>query len=73
MRSQDIRELNQTPHALQRAHGVGDPRHRPADGGGQMYARWMRGGLKLSCNLPVSTWIAGLGGFGPLLAAWPRR
>ena len=30
------------------------------------------GGPKL-LQLPVSTWIAGLGGLWALLAAWPRR
>ncbi len=71
MRSQDIRELNQTLYNLQRRTvaailGVGLLIVAVV-----LYAQ-DAGGPKLA-GLPVATWIAGIGGLWALLAAWPRR
>jgi ubiquinone biosynthesis protein len=71
MRSQDLREIAQTLKALQRRMvsvilGVGllvvaAVLYALEAGGPQLF------------GVPVSTWIAGLGGLWALLAAWPRR
>ena len=71
MRSQDIRELNQTLHALQRRTVSAILGTGLLIVAALMYAL-DAGGPKL-LQLPVSTWIAGLGGLWALLAAWPRR
>ena len=71
MRSQDIRELNQTLYNLQRRTvsailGIGLLIVAVV-----LYAQ-DAGGPKLG-GLPIATWIAGIGGLWALLAAWPRR
>ena len=71
MRSQDIRELNQTLHALQRRTVSAILGTGLLIVAALMYAL-DAGGPKL-LQVPVSTWIAGLGGVWALLAAWPRR
>ncbi|WP_449446664.1 ubiquinone biosynthesis regulatory protein kinase UbiB [Thermomonas brevis] len=71
MRSMDVREIAQTLAAMQRRIvasilGVG-----LLIVAAVLYAL-DAGGPKL-LTLPVSTWIAGIGGLWALLAAWPRR
>ena len=71
MRSADVREITQTLAAMQRrivasVLGVGLLLVAAV-----LYAL-DAGGPRLLA-LPVSTWIAGLGGLWALLAAWPRR
>jgi ubiquinone biosynthesis protein len=71
MRSQDIRELNQTLYNLQRRAvsailGIGLLIVAVV-----LYAQ-DAGGPKLG-GLPIATWIAGIGGLWALLAAWPRK
>ena len=71
MRSTDLREIAQTLAAMQRRVvasilGVG-----LLIVAAVLYAL-EAGGPKLLA-LPVSTWIAGIGGLWALLAAWPRR
>ena len=71
MRSQDIRDLNQTLHSLQRRTvsailGVG-----LLVVASVLYALEAGGPRLLS--VPASAWIAGIGGLWALLAAWPRR
>ncbi|GAB1406424.1 ubiquinone biosynthesis regulatory protein kinase UbiB [Thermomonas brevis] len=71
MRSRDLREVAQTLQALQKRMvaailGVG-----LLIVAAVLYAL-EAGGPKL-VGVPVSTWIAGIGGLWALLAAWPRR
>jgi ubiquinone biosynthesis protein len=71
MRSMDVREIAQTLAAMQRRIvasilGVG-----LLIVAAVLYAL-DAGGPKL-LTLPVTTWIAGIGGLWALLAAWPRR
>ncbi len=71
MRSADVREITQTLAAMQRRIvasilGVG-----LLIVAAVLYAL-DAGGPKVLA-LPVSTWVAGLGGLWALLAAWPRR
>jgi ubiquinone biosynthesis protein len=71
MRSTDLREIAQTLAAMQRRVvasilGVG-----LLIVAAVLYALEAGGPQLLS--LPVSTWIAGVGGLWALLAAWPRR
>ncbi len=71
MRSQDIRDLNQTLHSLQRRTvsailGVG-----LLIVASVLYALEAGGPRLLS--VPAAAWIAGIGGLWALLAAWPRR
>ena len=71
MRSADVREIAQTLVSMQRRIvasilGVG-----LLIVAAVLYAL-DAGGPKL-LTLPVSTWIAGIGGLWALLAAWPRR
>ena len=71
MRSQDIRDLNQTLHSLQRRTvsailGVG-----LLVVASVLYALEAGGPRLLS--VPAAAWIAGIGGLWALLAAWPRR
>ena len=71
MRSPDVREISQTLAAMQRRIvasilGVG-----LLIVAAVLYAL-DAGGPKVLA-LPVSAWVAGLGGLWALLAAWPRR
>ena len=71
MRSADLREMSQSLQALQKRMvaailGVG-----LLIVAAVLYAL-EAGGPKL-VGVPVSTWIAGIGGLWALLAAWPRR
>ena len=71
MRSQDIRELNQTLYNLQRRAVSAILGTGLLIVAVVLYAQ-DAGGPKLG-GLPIATWIAGVGGLWALLAAWPRR
>ena len=71
MRSQDIRELNQTLHGLQRRAVSAILGAGLLIVAAVLYAL-EAGGPQLA-GVPVSTWVAGAGGLWALLAAWPRR
>ena len=71
MRSQDIRDITQTLGALQKRVvaailGVG-----LLIVAAVLYA--LEAGGPQLVGVPVSTWVAGVGGLWALLAAWPRR
>src|SRR5690606_40575642 len=71
MRSRDVREITQSLNALQRRMvaailGVG-----LLIVAAVLYA--LEAGGPQLLGVPVSTWIAGIGGLWALLAAWPRR
>ena len=71
MRSQDIRALNQTLHALQRRTVSAILGTGLLIVAAVLYA--LEAGGPQLLGVPVATWIAGLGGLWALLAAWPRR
>jgi len=71
MRSQDIRALNQTLHALQRRTVSAILGTGLLIVAAVLYA--LEAGGPQLLGVPVATWIAGFGGLWALLAAWPRR
>jgi ubiquinone biosynthesis protein len=71
MRSRDIRELNQTLHSLQRRTVSAILGTGLLIVAAVLYA--LEAGGPQLLGVPVSTWVAGLGGAWALLAAWPRR
>jgi ubiquinone biosynthesis protein len=71
MRSHDIRELNHTLHGLQKRTVSAILGTGLLIAAAVLYA--LEAGGPQLFGVPVSTWIAGLGGAWALLAAWPRH